>query len=193
MKKLYRINDRGDIRPGHATDDEIIAVAEGRGEGALASVSVGDDGEIVATPLTTAQIEAAADAARARQEQARIDATGEVGKITAALDLSLELQARIAALPYSPALRWHGVLTVWPDDQPDAEEALRRWASAREYAVKEGWSHYEDGTSIRSLSVCSGHDEVARAQWRQVKTENHPAARADKEARTPRLVCEAAS
>jgi hypothetical protein len=61
VKKLHIISSRnGDIRPRCATDDEILEIADGLVEHAghlLASVTINDDGDIVATPLTMSQIE----------------------------------------------------------------------------------------------------------------------------------------
>lgn len=165
----------GGIRVARATDDEIIAAAAGELDGYnVVEVSITDDGDVDAVQLDSNAFKREVEKALARRKVASISTTtDDIGKILALLDKALAAFELIAPFSELPGLVTRNVITLWPEKMPNAEEALRLWADARGFTFTEGWSHYEDNTSIRSIEVKKPGSwiPVVSAQWTKTTTD----------------------
>lgn len=123
MTPLYILDryDESSVRRQRASLAEIRAVVEGRSSDRLARIAIGDDGDIVATPLAEAEIEAI----RGDLSAAHARAVHDV------LDHAATLARKVRPLDgfFSAGF---GVVTIWLESAPPGtDDVVLDWAAQR--------------------------------------------------------------
>jgi hypothetical protein len=128
VKPIYILDYYNDssVRRQRASLAEIRAVVEGRSTDRLAYVAIGDDGDIAATPLTAAEIEAI-----------RSELTIEHRRLVRdVLDHAATLARKIRPLDGFSAGSF-GAVTIWLESAPPGtDDIVLAWAEAHEAEIR---------------------------------------------------------
>lgn len=162
MKRLYIVSG-DDVRREPATLEEIRRFLDGSAprswrDDQLSRITLGDDGAIVATPLTPDELQALrAEIDRLRREH-----------LVRLCDLGLQSDRgeSLTGISFSPA-----TILVWADEAPWAVEVVRAWAAERGLEITDSnpprtgktWVPY---TYVR---VPGRSDEIVRIRFGEVE------------------------
>lgn len=158
MKPLYILNTyNDDIRRERATQSEIEAVLIGQSTDRLVRVTLGAEGDIIATRLTDA------DLAELRRE---FEAQ-RAAELRAVLDASLTLFRNSQALD----IQWSSPITIWPQRQQWAEAVARAWAEQHGLEVHDEAPPRDRDTWIRTADIRApgSYYSIVHMQWPTVK------------------------
>lgn len=164
MKPIFILNRYSDdVRRQRASFDEIRDVAEGRSNNRLVHLAIGDEGDIVATPVSAddlREIAARLDAERATQLRGLLDDAAALVHKGKGLD-----GVNVGSLT---------IVSIWADDAPWAGDIVVAWATERSLDIKRSspptsGTHWHPDAEVDIDGVT-----VVRLAWprREVNTES---------------------
>lgn len=157
MRPIYILEryDDSAVRRQRATLEEIRAVVDGKSSERLAYVAIGDDGDIIATPLTEQDLAAIGSELSVEHER----------RIRQLLDDAAKLARTVRGLRGVSAGSF-GAVTFWLDEcAPGTDDLVLAWADAHGAEIKRGTPPTKPRKWRPDAEIKVDDAEVCRLVW----------------------------